>query len=73
MNVEIMASNKEKKNPEATPEQIAEYQKLKARNEWIKMNQDYLDQIKRKQLFLHRTILLFVIINLIVQLLNLLL
>lgn len=60
-------------NPEATPEQIAEYKKLKARNEWIKMNEEYLNQIQRKQLFFHKLILLFVIINLIVQLLNLLL
>lgn len=68
-----MESNKVNKNSEATPEQIQEYNKLKARNEWIKMNEKYLNQIQRKQLLLHKIILLFVIINIIVQLLNLLL
>lgn len=69
MNVETMASNKEKNYQEATPEQIKEYQKLKARNEWIKMNENYLNQIQRKQLSFHKTILLLVIINIIFQLL----
>lgn len=73
MNVKTMESNKEKTYQEATPEQIEEYKKLKARHEWVKMNENYLNQIQRKQLFFHKLILLFVIINLIVQLLNLLL
>ena len=52
---------------EATEEQILEYQKLKARNEWIQMNQKYLDQIQRKQLFFHRAIFWLVLVNLIVS------
>lgn len=54
----------------ASEEQIKEYQKLKARNEWIQMNKIYLDQIQRKQLFYHRFIFWFVVFNLIVSLLS---
>lgn len=57
---------------EATQEQVREYQRLKARNEWIQMNQKYLDQIQRKQLFFHRAIFWLVIVNLIVSLISLL-
>lgn len=59
-------------NAERSQEEMAqEYKKLKARNEWIKMNQKYLDQIQRKQLFFHRLIFAVVVFNLIVSLLNL--
>lgn len=57
----------------ASEEQIKEYQKLKARNEWIKMNQKYLDQIQRKQLFYHRWIFWLVVIDLLFNLIHLIL
>lgn len=68
-----MALKNNKNNPEATPEQIAEYQKLKARNEWIKLNQDYLNQIRKVQLLYHRLILAGVILLLLFNLISLLL
>lgn len=68
-----MASKNEKKNPEATPEQIAEYQKLKARNEWIKMNQDYLNQIRKVQLLYHRLILAGIVLIILFNVIQLLL
>ena len=58
------------KNERSHEEMAQEYKKLKARNEWIKMNQKYLDQIQSKQLFYHRLIFAVVVFNLIVSLLN---
>lgn len=58
---------------EATEEQAKEYQRLKARNEWIKMNQKYLDQIQSKQLFYHRWIFWLVVIDLLFNLIYLIL
>lgn len=55
----------------ASEDQIKEYQKLKARNEWIKMNQKYLDQIQSKQLFYHRWIFWLVVIDLLFNLIHL--
>ena len=64
-----MESN-QSKNERSQEEMAQEYKKLKARNEWIKMNQKYLDQIQRKQLFFHRLIFAVVVFNFIVSLLN---
>ena len=57
----------------STEEQIKEYQRLKARNEWIQMNKKYLDQIQNKQLFFHRAIFWLVIVNLLSNLIHLIL
>lgn len=53
----------DQKHVEATPEQVKEYQRLKARNEWIQMNQKYLDEIERKRLFINRTLLILMCLN----------
>ena len=58
---------------EATPEQVKEYQRLKARNEWMQMNQKYLDEIQHKQLFFHRAIFWLVIVDLLSNLIHLIL
>ena len=58
---------------EATDEQVKEYQRLKARNEWIQMNKKYLDQIQNKQLYFHRAIFWLVIVDLLSNLINLIL
>lgn len=58
---------------EVGSEQVKEYQRLKARNEWIQMNQKYLDQIQRKQLFFHRAIFWLVIVDLLSNLIHLIL
>lgn len=65
-----MESNK---NNEATPEQIAEYKKLKLRNEWIEYNRKRLDQIESHRLFSVRLVIVVSLLNLIVSLLNYLL
>lgn len=46
-----------KEKTEATPEQIREYQVLKARNEWIKMNEKKLKEIEDSKLRLVRVVL----------------
>lgn len=57
----------------ATPEQIQEYKKLKARNEWIEFNRKQLDQIEHRRLFAVKLVTVISAINLIVSLINLLL
>lgn len=58
-------------NPQVTPEQIQEYKRLKARNEWIKMNENFLKETERKRLFHVRFVLVISITNLIVSLIYL--
>lgn len=57
----------------ATPEQIQEYKKLKARNEWIEFNRKQLDHIESRRLFAVKLVTVIVFINLIVSIINLLL
>lgn len=54
----------------ATPDQIAEYKRLKARNEWIKMNEKRLDEIEANKLRHEKTVLVLVIINIVLTVLN---
>lgn len=60
-------------NKPATPEQIAEYKKLKMRNEWIELNRKKLDQIESRRLFAVKLVTVISFFNLIVSLLILLL
>lgn len=68
-NVASTESSPIQNHVEASEEQIREYQKLKARNEWIQMNKKYLDQIQRKQLLYHKLIFIVVCFNFINSLL----
>jgi hypothetical protein len=69
-------SKQEKQAPksERSQEEMAkEFKRLKARHEWIKMNQKYLDQIQSKQLFYHRLIFAVVVFHLLFNLICLIL
>lgn len=57
----------------STPEQIKEYQMLKARNEWIRMNEKYLKEIERKRLRYHRIVVLLLLSDIALTLIQLLL
>lgn len=60
-----------KEKTEATPEQIREYQILKARNEWIKMNEKKLKEIEDSKLRLVRVVLVTQVVIILLTLLNL--
>lgn len=60
-----------KEKTEATPEQIREYQVLKARNEWIKMNEKKLKEIEDSKLRLVRVVLVTQVVIILLTLLNL--
>lgn len=60
-----------KEKTEATPEQIREYQVLKARNEWIKMNEKKLKEIEASKLRLVRVVLVTQVVIILLTLLNL--
>lgn len=68
-----VAENMVSEHKPATPEQIQEYKKLKARNEWIEFNRKQLDQIESRRLFAVKLVTVIAFVNLIVSLINLLL